>query len=249
MTTKVELNASADTSERTQIPNPPPEHVAIIMDGNGRWAARHGKPRSEGHRAGTDNLRRIIEAFTRHGVRYLTLFAFSTENWNRPDDEVQTLLELVDSVIRSEVNELHREGIRLRHIGRLDRLPTDLRCSIRESIELTKDNTRLTLCVAFDYGGRAEIVDAVRSIIADDVKAESVNEDLLRRYMYTNGIPDPDLVIRTSGEQRLSNFLIWQAAYAEYYSTSVYWPDFDEAEVDRALEAYSRRERRFGKIR
>ena len=249
MTTKVELNASADASERAQIPNPPPEHVAIIMDGNGRWAASQGKPRSEGHRAGTENLRRIIEAFIRHGVRYLTLFAFSTENWNRPDDEVQTLLEIVDSVIRSEVNELHREGIRLRHIGRIDRLPMDLRRSIRESIELTKDNTRLTLCVAFDYGGRAEIVDAVRSMIADDVQAEDVNEDLLRRYMYTNGIPDPDLVIRTSGEQRLSNFLIWQAAYAEYYSTSVYWPDFNEAEVDRALEAYSRRERRFGKVR
>ena len=249
MTTKVELNASADASERAQIPNPPPEHVAIIMDGNGRWAASQGKPRSEGHRAGTENLRRIIEAFIRHGVRYLTLFAFSTENWNRPDDEVQTLLEIVDSVIRSEVNELHREGIRLRHIGRIDRLPTDLRRSIRESIELTKDNTRLNLCVAFDYGGRAEIVDAVRSMIADDVQAEDVNEDLLRRYMYTNGIPDPDLVIRTSGEQRLSNFLIWQAAYAEYYSTSVYWPDFNEAEVDRALEAYSRRERRFGKVR
>ncbi len=249
MTTKVELNASADASERAQIPNPPPEHVAIIMDGNGRWAASQGKPRSEGHRAGTENLRRIIEAFIRHGVRYLTLFAFSTENWNRPDDEVQTLLEIVDSVIRSEVNELHREGIRLRHIGRIDRLPTDLRRSIRESIELTKDNTRLTLCVAFDYGGRAEIVDAVREMIADDVQAEDVNEDLLRRYMYTNGIPDPDLVIRTSGEQRLSNFLIWQAAYAEYYSTSVYWPDFNEAEVDRALEAYSRRERRFGKVR
>jgi undecaprenyl diphosphate synthase len=249
MTTKVELNASADASERAQIPNPPPEHVAIIMDGNGRWAASQGKPRSEGHRAGTENLRRIIEAFIRHGVRYLTLFAFSTENWNRPDDEVQTLLEIVDSVIRSEVNELHREGIRLRHIGRIDRLPMDLRRSIRESIELTKDNTRLTLCVAFDYGGRAEIVDAVREMIADDVQAEDVNEDLLRRYMYTNGIPDPDLVIRTSGEQRLSNFLIWQAAYAEYYSTSVYWPDFNEAEVDRALEAYSRRERRFGKVR
>ncbi len=249
MTTKVELNASADASERAQIPNPPPEHVAIIMDGNGRWAASQGKPRSEGHRAGTENLRRIIEAFIRHGVRYLTLFAFSTENWNRPDDEVQTLLEIVDSVIRSEVNELHREGIRLRHIGRIDRLPMDLRRSIRESIELTKDNTRLTLCVAFDYGGRAEIVDAVREMIADDVQAEDVNEDLLRRYMYTNGIPDPDLVIRTSGEQRLSNFLIWQAAYAEYYSTSVYWPDFNEAEVDRALEAYSRRERRFGRVR
>ena len=219
------------------------------MDGNGRWAASHGLSRSEGHRAGTENLRRIIEAFIRHGVRYLTLYAFSTENWNRPNDEVRALIEIVDDVIRTEVNELHREQIRLRHIGRLDRLPSELRTSIQESIELTKKNSRMTLCVAFDYGGRAEIVDAVRAIISEGVPAEDVNEDLLRRYMYTNGMPDPDLIIRTSGEQRLSNFLIWQAAYSEYYTTSVYWPDFDEGEVDKALEAYYGRRRRFGKVR
>ena len=231
------------------MPHTPPNHVAIIMDGNGRWATSHGMSRSEGHRAGTENLRRIIEAFIRHGVRYLTLFAFSTENWRRPDSEIRALLEIVDEVIRAEVDELHREDIRLRHIGRLDRLPTELRRSICESIELTKHNSRLTLCVAFDYGGRAEIVDAVRSMIADKVKVEDVSEDLLRQYMYTNGIPDPDLIIRTSGEQRLSNFLIWQAAYAEYYTTPVYWPDFDEVEVDKALEAFGTRERRFGKVR
>ena len=219
------------------------------MDGNGRWAASHGMSRSEGHRAGTENLRRIIEAFTRRGVRYLTLFAFSTENWRRPDSEIRALLEIVDEVIRAEVDELHREDIRLRHIGRLDRLPPELRRSICESIELTKHNSRMTLCVAFDYGGRAEIVDAVRSMIADKVKAEDVSEDLLREYMYTNEIPDPDLIIRTSGEQRLSNFLIWQAAYAEYYTTPVYWPDFDEVEVDKALEAFGARKRRFGKVR
>lgn len=231
------------------MPQTPPNHVAIIMDGNGRWAASHGMSRSEGHRAGTENLRRIIEAFIRHGVRYLTLFAFSTENWHRPDNEIQALLEIVDEVIRAEVDELHRENVRLRHIGRLDRLPNELRRSICESIELTKHNSRLTLCVAFDYGGRAEIVDAVRSMIADKVKAEDVSEDLLRRYMYTNEIPDPDLIIRTSGEQRLSNFLIWQAAYAEYYTTPVYWPDFDEVEVDKAIEAFGTRKRRFGKVR
>ena len=231
------------------MPQTPPSHVAIIMDGNGRWAASHGMSRSEGHRAGTENLRRIIEAFTRRGVRYLTLFAFSTENWRRPDSEIRALLEIVDEVIRAEVDELHREDIRLRHIGRLDRLPAELRRSICESIELTKHNSRMTLCVAFDYGGRAEIVDAVRSMIADKVKAEDVSEDLLREYMYTNEIPDPDLIIRTSGEQRLSNFLIWQAAYAEYYTTPVYWPDFDEAEVDKALEAFGARKRRFGKVR
>ena len=230
------------------MPQTPPNHVAIIMDGNGRWAASHGMSRSEGHRAGTESLRRIIEAFIRHGVRYLTLFAFSTENWHRPDSEIRALLEIADEVIRAEVDELHREDIRLRHIGRLDRLPKELRRSICESIELTKHNSRMTLCVAFDYGGRAEIVDAVRSMIADKVNAEDVSEDLLRQYMYTNEIPDPDLIIRTSGEQRLSNFLIWQAAYAEYYTTPVYWPDFDEVEVDKALAAFGTRKRRFGKV-
>jgi undecaprenyl diphosphate synthase len=219
------------------------------MDGNGRWAASHGMSRSEGHRAGTENLRRIIEAFIRRGVRYLTLFAFSTENWHRPDGEVRALLEIVDEVIRAEVDELHREDVRLRHIGRLDRLPMELRRSICESIELTRHNSRMTLCVAFDYGGRAEIVDAVRSMIADEVKAEDVSEELLRQYMYTNEMPDPDLIIRTSGEQRLSNFLIWQSAYAEYYTTPVYWPDFDEVEVDKAIEAFGVRKRRFGNVR
>ena len=244
----MELKTSADTSERTTTLNSPPTHVAIIMDGNGRWAASHGKSRSEGHRAGTENLRRIIEAFIRHGVKCLTLYAFSTENWDRPPDEVNTLLEIVNEVIRSEVEELHREDIRLRHIGRIDRLSPQLRRSICDSIELTRHNSRMTLCVAFDYGGRAEIIDAVRSMIADEVQPEDVSEDMLRRYMYTNGMPDPDLIIRTSGEQRLSNFLIWQAAYAEYYTTPVYWPDFDETEVEKALEAYASRKRRFGKV-
>lgn len=249
MTTRVGSNTFADTSEWANMPHTLPNHVAIIMDGNGRWAASHGMSRSEGHRAGTENLRRIIEAFIRRGVRYLTLFAFSTENWHRPDGEVRALLEIVDEVIRAEVDELHREDVRLRHIGRLDRLPMELRRSICESIELTKHNSRMTLCVAFDYGGRAEIVDAVRSMIADEVKAEDVSEELLRQYMYTNEMPDPDLIIRTSGEQRLSNFLIWQSAYAEYYTTPVYWPDFDEVEVDKAIEAFGVRKRRFGNVR
>ena len=249
MATRVGPNTSANASEHGPGPSAPPAHVAIIMDGNGRWAASRGLSRSDGHRAGTENLRRIIEAFIRGGVRYLTLFAFSTENWDRPADEVRVLLEIVDEVIREEVDELHREDIRLCHIGRLDRLPVDLKRSICESIERTKHNSRMTLCVAFDYGGRAEIVDAVRSMISDGVLAEDVSEELLRRYMYTEDMPDPDLIIRTSGEQRLSNFLIWQAAYAEYYFTPVYWPDFDEAEVEKALEAYASRKRRFGKVR
>lgn len=155
----------------------------------------------------------------------------------------------MDEVIRGEVDELHREDVKLRHIGRLDRLPRDVRRSICESMELTRNNTTMTLCVAFDYGGRAEIVDAVRSLISDGVPAQDVSEELLHRYMYTDGMPDPDLIIRTSGEQRLSNFLIWQAAYAEYYTTPVFWPDFDESEVEKALEAYAKRKRRFGKVR
>lgn len=249
MATRVEPNISADSFERPRGPSAPPAHVAIIMDGNGRWASGRGLTRSEGHRAGAENLRRIIEAFIDHGVKCLTLYAFSTENWERPNDEVTTLLEIVDEVIRGEVDELHREDVKLRHIGRLDRLPRDVRRSICESMELTRNNTTMTLCVAFDYGGRAEIVDAVRSLISDGVPAQDVSEELLHRYMYTDGMPDPDLIIRTSGEQRLSNFLIWQAAYAEYYTTPVFWPDFDESEVEKALEAYAKRKRRFGKVR
>ena len=249
MATRVEPNAAADLSARSRTPEPPPRHVAVIMDGNGRWAAQRGMSRSEGHRAGTENIRRIIQAFTERGVQYLTLYAFSTENWNRPSAEVQALLAIVSEVIRSEVDELHRGGIRLRHIGRLDRLPPEMRRSICESVELTKHNSRMTVCVAFDYGGRAEIVQAVRSMIADGVRAEDVSEGLLRHYMYTGEMPDPDLIIRTSGEQRLSNFLIWQAAYAEYYTTPALWPDFDESEVDNALAAYAGRKRRFGEVR
>ena len=249
MATQVEPNTAADLSARSRTPEPPPLHVAIIMDGNGRWASQRGMSRSEGHRAGTENIRRIIQAFIKRGVQYLTLYAFSTENWNRPSAEVQALLAIVSEVIRSEVDELHRGGIRLRHIGRLDRLPPEMRSSICESVELTKHNSRMTVCVAFDYGGRAEIVQAVRAMIADGVRAEDVSEGLLRQYMYDGEMPDPDLIIRTSGEQRLSNFLIWQAAYAEYYTTPVLWPDFDESEVDNALDAYAGRKRRFGEVR
>ena len=247
--TKVEIQTSADTAEQPHAPSALPCHVAIIMDGNGRWAAKRELPRSEGHRAGAENLRRTVEAFGKRGVRCLTLFAFSTENWKRPDAEVNTLLEIMSEVVSSEIDELHREGIRIRHIGRLDRMPAEMRRLIVEGIELTKRNSRMTLCVAFDYGGRAEIVEAARAMIADGVRAEDVSEDMLRRYMYAGDLPDPDLIIRTSGEQRLSNFLIWQSAYAEYYTTPVYWPDFDETEVDKALAAYASRKRRFGEVR
>ncbi len=224
-----------------------PQHVAIIMDGNGRWATARNLPRLAGHRAGTENLRRIIEACVEFGIRYLTLYAFSTENWGRPEEEVQGLLSIIEDVLDREVGQLHRNGVQLRHLGKLDGLSPFLQRRVREAIELTRDNKRLTLNVAFNYGGRDEIVHAVQRIIAEGVPAESVDEDLLSRHLYTSGTPDPDLIIRTSGELRISNFLIWQAAYAEWYITPAYWPDFDKEELRRALWEFSQRDRRFGR--
>ncbi len=239
----------ADTPPAVTISPPePPRHVAVIMDGNGRWAQSRGRSRSEGHRAGAENLRRIIRAFADSGVEYLTLYAFSTENWVRPDDEVHFLLEVLREVILREARSLHEEGVRIRHIGRLDRLTPELRNAIRDAVTLTQDNAGITLSGAFDYGGRAEILDAVRALLADGVTPDRLTEDLFRRYLYAADIPDPDLVIRTAGEMRLSNFLLWQSAYAEYYATSVFWPDFDEAEVVKAIEAFGRRRRRFGTV-
>ncbi|MDP6065487.1 MAG: polyprenyl diphosphate synthase [SAR202 cluster bacterium] len=225
-----------------------PKHVAIIMDGNGRWGNERGMHRSEGHRAGVENVRRTITSFADHGVKYLTLFAFSTENWERPDDEVGFLISLMGEAVRQETQPLHAQGVRIRHIGRLDRLPDGLQDAIRESMELTKDNNGITLNLAYDYGGRAEIIDAVRAMVADGLRPDDITEDVLQRHLYTAGMPDPDLIIRTAGEMRISNFLIWQAAYAEYYATDVHWPDFDERQVAKALEAYGGRQRRYGRL-
>ena len=225
-----------------------PRHVAIIMDGNGRWARERGLSRPEGHSAGVENIRKILRRFVHHGVKYVTLFAFSTENWDRPDDEVEALMALLGEAINSETQPLHEEGVRIKHIGRLDRLSPELQQAVRRSVELTKDNEVLTLGVAFNYGGRAEIIDAVRAIVADKLVPEEITEDLFQRYLYTSGLPDPDLIIRTAGEMRLSNFLLWQTAYTEYYSTPVLWPDFDDVEIASALKAYSQRQRRYGGI-
>lgn len=225
-----------------------PRHVALIMDGNGRWAERQGRPRLEGHQAGTENIRRVIASFQDAGVRYLTLYAFSTENWGRPAPEVEGLLRILHEVIGEEAATLHRRGVRIRHLGSLERLPGALAEAIRSAVALTAQNTGLQLCVAFDYGGRAELVDAVRAIVASGIAPEAVTEETVRAHLYLPDVPDPDLIIRTAGEQRISNFLIWQAAYAEYYQTSVCWPDFDTAEVGRALDAYSARKRRFGRL-
>lgn len=223
-----------------------PQHVAVIMDGNRRWAEARGLPRQAGYRAGTENIRRLIQSFAERGVRYLTLFAFSTENWKRPRSEINPLFRLIGRVLDRELNALHENGVRLVHIGDLSPLASDLQRRIRNAIELTKNNDRMTVCVAFNYGGRAEIVEAVRQLIAEGVAPEDVTEATIEAHLGTHGLPDPDLVIRTSGEMRLSNFLIWQTAYSEYYTTPVYWPDFDEAEIERALSAYASRGRRFG---
>lgn len=223
-----------------------PTHVAIIMDGNGRWAKDQGLPRLAGHRAGTENIRKVAQCVADQGVKYLTLFAFSTENWTRPGSEVAGLLELLGDVIQDEAREMHRAGVKLNHLGRMDRLPPSLQASIEAAVALTQDNDALVLSIAFDYGGRDEILQAMRRIIADGVAPEQVDEDTLERYLYTDRIPDPDLIIRTAGEMRLSNFLLWQAAYSEHYVTDVRWPDFDESEVLKALEAYRNRQRRFG---
>jgi len=224
----------------------PVKHVAIIMDGNGRWAKSRGLPRLAGHRAGTENLRRIITASVEFGVQYLTIYAFSTENWGRPPEEVQGLMGIVADVIERELAELNKEGVQLRHIGQLEGLKPDLRNKVLHAIELTKQNSRLILNVAFNYGGRSEIVHVIQKIIADEVKPEDVSEALVNQYLYTAGIPDPDLIIRTSGELRVSNFLIWQGAYSEWYITPTYWPDFDKEEYRRALDEYKNRDRRYG---
>lgn len=216
------------------------------MDGNGRWAKARGLPRLDGHRAGAENLRRVIGAFAQRGVKYLTLYAFSTENWGRPQLEVRGLLKLLASSIRREAKELDREGVRLMHLGKLDELTPSLQKQVKEALEMTEGNAGITVSVAFNYGGRAEILEAVRHLLSDGVKAEALDDATFSRYLYTAGLPDPDLIIRTGGEMRLSNFLLWQAAYSEYYVTPTYWPDFDEAEVEDALEAYSQRNRRFG---
>ena len=229
-------------------PEQVPTHIAIIMDGNGRWAISRGLPRLAGHRAGTENLRRVIEACVEFGVKYLTLYAFSTENWGRPFEEVRGLMRILEDVIDRELEELHKQGTRLRHIGRLDRLKPSLRQKVLDAIEYTKDNDRLTLCVAFNYGGRDEIVCAIQHMLEDGVKPDQVSADMVSKYLFTAGVPDPDLIIRTSGELRGSNFLIWQGAYSEWYFTPTFWPDFDKEELSLAIEEYKHRQRRYGNV-
>ena len=224
-----------------------PRHVAIIMDGNGRWAQSRGLPRLAGHRAGTENIRRVLEAAVEFGIKYLTVYAFSTENWSRPADEVRGLMGILEEVIDRQAAELHKNGVQLRHLGRMEGLAPTFQRKITEALTLTASNNRLILSIALNYGGRAEIVDVVKRIIQDGVSAEAIDEALVGRYLYAPDLPNVDLVIRTAGEMRSSNFLIWQASYAEYYFSPKYWPDFDKEELNRALLSYNQRERRFGK--
>mgnify|MGYP001093630676 CR=1 FL=1 len=224
----------------------PPTHVAIIMDGNGRWAVSRGLPRLAGHRAGTENLRRIITACVEFGIQYLTIYAFSTENWGRPREEVDGLMTILEDVIDRELAELHEEGVQLRHIGRLERLTPKIQEKVRSAIELTRNNQRLVLNVAFNYGGRDEIICGIQKMLRDQVKPEEVDCELVSNYLFTAGMPDPDLIIRTSGELRISNFLIWQGAYSEWYVTTTYWPDFDKVEFRKALDTFANRDRRYG---
>jgi undecaprenyl diphosphate synthase len=220
--------------------------VAIIMDGNRRWAREHGLSELEGHAAGVEKIRWLVEHTLRRGVAVLSLYAFSRENWGRPDDEVVGLFRLLEQAIRAETPELVRQGVRVRLLGRLDELPDDLRRSIDDALAATEQGDRLTLAVAFNYAGRTELVDAVRAIVSEGLAAEAIDEAAVAARLYTVGMPDPDLVIRTGGEQRLSNFLIWQSAYAEFWSCDLLWPDFDAAAYDAALDAFARRSRRYG---
>jgi undecaprenyl diphosphate synthase len=218
------------------------------MDGNGRWARARMLPRQAGHRAGTENLRRIIEACVDLGIHILTVYAFSTENWGRPEREVRGLMNILEDVIDRELQDLHAQGVQLRHIGDLSALSERLQEKVRAAIELTQDNNRLILNIAWNYGGRQEIIHAVREILKAGISPEEIDEVLFAHHLFTAGLPDPDLIIRTSGEMRVSNFLIWQGAYAEYYVTPTFWPSFGRAELEKALENFGTRERRFGLV-
>jgi undecaprenyl diphosphate synthase len=218
------------------------------MDGNGRWAKARGLPRIEGHRVGTEAVRRLVRACIDFGIQYLTIYAFSTENWARPQEEVNGLMMLLETVVVNELDELHLEGVRIRHIGRLESLPAGLRDKIKRAVEITRGNKKMVFTIAWNYGGRDEIIWAIQNIIRDGVKPEEVTEKLVSSYLFTSDVPDPELLIRTSGELRLSNFLLWQTAYSEWVVSPVFWPDFDKEDLRKAIIEYGNRDRRFGKV-
>ncbi|MEJ2721477.1 MAG: isoprenyl transferase [bacterium] len=227
-----------------------PAHIAIIMDGNGRWAKQRDLPRLEGHRVGRESVRAVVRTCARIGIPYLTLYTFSIENWQRPPDEVEGLMILLEEVLKREFDELDENGVQLRAIGRLDRLPPSTRKALDDTMARLAKNNRLVLTLALSYGGRAEIVDAARRLASEvqrgTMAPEDIGEEAVSRSMYDPRLPDPDLLVRTSGEQRVSNFLLWQIAYSEILVTDVFWPDFREKELIESIEAYQKRERRFG---
>jgi undecaprenyl diphosphate synthase len=216
------------------------------MDGNGRWAEQRGLPRLAGHLAGVNRIRSVVAALLENHLQYVTLYGFSSENWSRPEEEVQGLFQLLEDRIGQEAAEMHRQNIRIKHVGRLDELPAGVQASIRRACELTQNNDGMLLIFAFNYGGRHELVDAARKLVEQQIPADKIDEQVFAANLYTAGIPDADLVIRTGGELRISNFLLWQAAYAEYYFTKVLWPNFTPKQVERALAAFGKRKRRFG---
>ena len=226
-----------------------PSHIAIIMDGNGRWAEQRKLPRLAGHKAGTENIRNIIEEISLQGIKHLTLYAFSTENWNRPSEEVEGIMNILKNVIEKETKLLHEQDVRILHLGSLEGLSSDLQKVVSAAIELTQHNKAMKLNVAFNYGGRAEIIEAVRKILREKLTPKDIDENIFNEYLETSGTPDPDLIIRTGGEMRLSNFLLWQSAYSEYYSTQTFWPDFGKKDLYQALKVYNQRQRRFGEIK
>lgn len=225
-----------------------PLHVAIVPDGNGRWAEQRGLPRLAGHQAGVKKMRSLVEYLDQRQIKYVTLYGFSTENWGRPREEVGGLFRILEERIDKDVPKLHRRGVKVRHLGRLNELPDWLQKPIKRAEEMTRNNSGLVLSLAFNYGGRVEIIDAVRRVIAEGIPPQKIDESLFSNYLYTAGLPDVDLLIRTGDELRLSNFLLWQTAYSEYYFTQVLWPDFTKEDMDKALIAYSQRERRFGAL-
>ncbi|MBN2462056.1 MAG: di-trans,poly-cis-decaprenylcistransferase [Dehalococcoidia bacterium] len=225
-----------------------PQHVAIIMDGNGRWAKQRGLPRLAGHKQGVDTAQNVVEIFMKYKIFYLTLYAFSTENWNRPKREVNGIFKILEEGLDQGIKFAQDNSIRIRHLGKPDGLPLRLQEKVKRGLELTQNNERATVSLAFNYGGRDEIIEAVRNLVSDGISPPQISERIFRQYLYTGDIPDPDLIIRTGGEMRLSNFLIWQSAYAEIYFSPVLWPDFGKKELDEALTAYSQRQRRFGSL-
>ena len=224
-----------------------PVHVALIMDGNGRWAIKKGLDRSQGHAHGASKLREIVTKFGEYGVKYVTLYAFSTENWARPQNEVENILEILLTSINSELETLHQQGVKIIHLGDKATLPEEISHAITKSEQLTENNSKITLSVAFSYGGRSEIIQAIKNMVSEGIEAENVDEKTFERHLTTYGIPDPDIIVRTAGEMRLSNFLIWQSAYSEYYFTDVLWPDFGDEDVELVIKTFSSRNRRYGK--